>query len=574
MWNALTHTIMNMEPYTKVSRRNRAQVAYGAVYITFILFTIYALTVPFQSAGTSLERHTLLYRALRPASFPLYSLSALGFYAVAIYTLVNLWRGHVERVTLGPSLMLYIGAVGIAVSNNLAYAQNAYLLIPSLLLAGVLDGDRGLLVFAPLHFVTLLIGYSLFIGVEPLNTLSSLVLLVIVSVALVGIIYLYLQAGRVSSGETEAGLVQQRLRLARLTTRITRSIAEPEDLSEVLNAIVDDIREAFPEAYHAQVFLLDEDGRFAKLVASTGEPGRKLLEMEHSLPVGSASVIGFVTQQQRAYRTVVGAEGQVHRPNPLLPETQLEVALPLNAGTRNIGALDLQSKDPDAFPPSDLTTLQAIADAIAVTINNARLLEATNERLRENQRLLERMSATQEEVERLNRELTGAIWADYLRGGDTDYNLDLDFEENETITSDELSAALMDAIERDDIVREVRDGRNIVAVPLRVRGEVIGAMEFEVESEISVADLDMLREVGERFGLAAENNRLYENSQRVAQREALVNEISTRMQSANSVDATMAEAARSLRDALKANRVAIRLGTPTTTARSTTNGKE
>ncbi|MEL7234608.1 MAG: hypothetical protein AAGK74_08930, partial [Chloroflexota bacterium] len=103
----------------------------------------------------------------------------------------------------------------------------------------------------------------------------------------------------------------------------------------------------------------------------------------------------------------------------------------------------------------------------------------------------------------------------------------------------------------------------------RVRGEVIGAMEFEIGDDLSQEDLDMLGEVGERFGLAAENNRLYENSQRTAQREALVNEIGTRMQSANSVEATMTEAMRSLSDALKAKRVSIQLGRP---AAKTRNG--
>ena len=47
-----------------------------------------------------------------------------------------------------------------------------------------------------------------------------------------------------------------------------------------------------------------------------------------------------------------------------------------------------------------------------------------------------------------------------------------------------------------------------------------------------------------------------------AQREALVNEISTRLQSGTSVEMTLTSAARSLKDVLKANRVAIRLGKP------------
>jgi len=97
-----------------------------------------------------------------------------------------------------------------------------------------------------------------------------------------------------------------------------------------------------------------------------------------------------------------------------------------------------------------------------------------------------------------------------------------------------------------------------------VRGQVIGAMEFEMDEtgNLSDEDMAMMEEVSEQLGLAAESNRLYETSQRIAQREALVNEISTRLQSGTSVEMTLTSAARSLKDVLKANRVAIRLGKP------------
>jgi len=74
--------------------------------------------------------------------------------------------------------------------------------------------------------------------------------------------------------------------------------------------------------------------------------------------------------------------------------------------------------------------------------------------------------------------------------------------------------------------------------------------------------LAMMEEVSEQLGMAAEANRLYETSQRIAQREALVNEISTRLQSGSTVEMTLSSAARSLKDVLKANKVSIRLGKP------------
>lgn len=577
MWNWLTSAMMNLRPYPEPTRRARATIAYGAVYIFAALFSLYAFTVPFRAADWGeTELRTYVARALAPGQFPLYTLAFFGFYLLAAYTLFRLWRGQLEAVVFGPAAMIYLGAGSIAVVNNVAYGQNMLLLVLALLIGALLDGERGLLTSVPIHFGMLVVGYAFYLGLNDANILPNLVLLVIISVAIFGVLWLYLRLTRTVLEETRDELTRQRLQVAQLTTRVTRSITEADDVIAALDAIIYDIRDTFPQAYHVQVFLLDDEGRVAQLVASTGEAGRQLLANNHSLPVGSSSVIGYVTQQQRAYRTVVGADQAVHRPNPYLPNTRLEVALPLKIGQRTIGALDLQSTDPEAFPATELTTLQAVADSIAVTINNARLLAATQRNLRENERLVRQAQDAQREVERLNRELTGAIWADYLRGRPMDYNMDLDFEAGDIRSSDELSEAILDAIRNDDIVRKTgADGRLFVAVPLRVRGEVIGAMEFEVENEMSNADVDMLREVGERFGLAAENNRLYESSQRIAQREALVNEISTRIQSANSIDTTLAEAVRGVRDALKAKRVAIQLGVlPPSSAPHSNHGKE
>ena len=119
------------------------------------------------------------------------------------------------------------------------------------------------------------------------------------------------------------------------------------------------------------------------------------------------------------------------------------------------------------------------------------------------------------------------------------------------------------------------DGGQIIAVPLRVRGQVIGAMEFELDENgnLMPEDLNLIEEVGEQLGLAAESNRLFETSQRVAQREALVNEIATRLQASNNVEMTLSEAARRLRSTLKANRVSIRLGAPPANGNHKDGGK-
>jgi hypothetical protein len=171
------------------------------------------------------------------------------------------------------------------------------------------------------------------------------------------------------------------------------------------------------------------------------------------------------------------------------------------------------------------------------------------------------------EVERLNRQLTGRAWADYLYGKGEQLSRSADFVSNTTHDDTSWTQTLTEAIQYNYVAQNQTADAQVIAVPIRVRGQVIGAIEFELEKSgsLSPEDLALIQEVGERFGLAAENTRLFEQSQRIAQREALVNEIGVRLQASNNIESTLAEAARSLKQTLRADKVAIRLGTPPAT---------
>lgn len=556
----LNQTLFETSQYEKISDVNRARVAYVSVVLFPLLFTGYAFAIPF-NVPTDALFVTYFQRVLNGQ--PLFVGGFFAFYIVTVWTYLGVRRGAINNlaVALGPSIMIYLSAVWIGVLNNVVFAQNAFLLLPPVMIATLLAGERGFLMMVPITYLALIVGYVPFIGVEPANRPGNLILMLIVVTALISLMFTFLRTIETRRVESESETSRRRLQLAQLTTRITQSITEISDLDIALNQLVEEVRDSFPRAYHVQIFLVGSEGRIARLVASTGSVGRDLLARRHSLPVGSLSVIGQVTERTEPVIGEVGGTNSVHKPNDLLPNTRLEVAFPLVVGEQILGALDVQSLTAPRFTDEEMITLQAIANSIAVTINNNHLLREREQQLRENQRLVAQMQTAQSEVERLNRELTTSIWTDYLQKQDQKLNVDIDFEQNQIQSAAEFTEAIRTAIENGDITRRQENGHYVVAVPLRVRGEVIGAMEFEVDDELNVEDFDMLREVGERFGIAAETSRLYQTSQRVAQREALVNQISTRIQSGNSVQGTMAEAARSLRDALKAKRVVIHLGT-------------
>jgi GAF domain-containing protein len=196
---------------------------------------------------------------------------------------------------------------------------------------------------------------------------------------------------------------------------------------------------------------------------------------------------------------------------------------------------------------------------VALVIDNVRQFESAQQRVTENQKLAEQARAALRDNERLNKRLTGRAWTEFLKTQRRDLGIAVDLQEDLQENDDEWTKTLAQAAEANHLIQD----RQTIALPLKIRGQVIGAMEFELDDaqSFSPEDLELVQEISERFGLAAENTRLVEESQRVAQREALINEISTRLQGTNTVEATLTEAARSLRETLQAQRVRIRLGT-------------
>ncbi|MBC8504737.1 MAG: GAF domain-containing protein [Anaerolineales bacterium] len=165
-------------------------------------------------------------------------------------------------------------------------------------------------------------------------------------------------------------------------SRAASSILEPHPL---ITQAVNLIRERF-NLYYTGIFLVDEDGiltgetdRWAVLRAGTGEAGRIQVERGHKLEIGGESMIGQCVSLAQAQISQVAPE-EMHRfANPLLPDTQSEMALPLISRGKVIGAMTIQSTETGAFSEEGISVLQTMADQVANALQNANLFNQTQQ---------------------------------------------------------------------------------------------------------------------------------------------------------------------------------------------------
>lgn len=293
------------------------------------------------------------------------------------------------------------------------------------------------------------------------------------------------------------------------TAEIARLTTESDDLDELMARAIEVIRARFG-FYHASIFLLDETGSWAEIAASTGEAGQRLLSRRHRLAMGSASIIGWVTANRLPRVSADVSQDPFYFPNPSLPDTRSEMAVPLMVGTHLIGALDLQSTDDDAFADANVRAIEAIAGELAFAIENARL---TSERQAQ-------LTTLEGEVQERIRQ----SWSDFARSSGPSI---IHIGSGAAGASAGSFGGFEDTTMRGETYLS-DDGREVV-VPVRVRGETIaaiGARRSEEEEAWNEDDVALIESVAGQAALALETARQYAEEQRRVSELEVVNRVS------------------------------------------------
>lgn len=177
-----------------------------------------------------------------------------------------------------------------------------------------------------------------------------------------------------SQNQKMFAMLERRHKLLETAARVGQMVTSILDLNELLRHTVNIICSEF-NFYYSGIFLVSDDRQWAVLRAGYALAGRKMLEAHYKLPIDDKSMIGrsVLGQEAQIALDVAGEESRFK--NPYLPDTRSEMALPLIVNSVSVGAVTVQSHELNAFSEEDVTSLQAMADQIAIAINNANLMK-------------------------------------------------------------------------------------------------------------------------------------------------------------------------------------------------------
>lgn len=317
---------------------------------------------------------------------------------------------------------------------------------------------------------------------------------------------------------------------------IGQKAASYRNIDELLPAVMTAIRERF-NLYYTHVYFVDDLGKNLILKAGTGQVGRQLLDRRHSLPISSGSIVGQVALQGQSIVVSDTTTSTIHKPNPLLPDTRSELAVPLIIAERVIGVLDMQADKANTFTMANMPVFEALATQLSSAIDSATQRAFAEE--------------AQRKAEDAIQQLTRENWKDTLA--------DLQIKTANAFTYNLSQVKSLEG----SVETALYETGECVGVPLAVQGQVIGRLYINTapDQTLSEAQQALLQSVAKQLSQKVETLRLFEDTQRNAWRDRVVSEVTTDVWAAAEIDDVMKTAVAHLGDKLRASEVIIRLGT-------------
>ena len=301
--------------------------------------------------------------------------------------------------------------------------------------------------------------------------------------------------------------IARRLAQVRTAAEISNVIARLNDPGTLYPNVVSLLQERL-DLYYVGIFQVDDLNRYAVLRAGSGEAGQIMLARGHRLQIGGGSMIGWCIANHKPRIALDVGTDAVRFNNPVLPMTRSELALPILIRGEALGALTVQSDQEEAFDDDDILVLQGIADSLASALENSRLLAELKDNL--------------EELRTLNRDYLKDAWTEVaLEQGSLSYAYDAKTPPGANSTS--------------------------IEVPVVLRDQTIARLTLDTtDPRMSPDDLAFLDALTTQTALALENARLVEETERRAEKEQKLNQLSSRFSRASDIETILKTAVEEL----------------------------
>jgi len=344
---------------------------------------------------------------------------------------------------------------------------------------------------------------------------------------------------------------ERRARQFESIAKVARTISSTRDLEVLLTQITTIISREFG-FYHIGIFLLDSAKDYAILSATNSQGGKIMLEHGHRLKVGETSLVGYVTQSGKPRVASDTELDSTFYKNPDLPDTHSEIALPLHIGEEIIGALDVQSTEPNVFSPEDINILSTLADQVSIALQNAQQFEQTRKALNE--------------AEELSKQFVQTGWQQFTKNENL---IGIRHTGARSVLLHKKNNKVNGEVDPDQEQSRRKPRGASLSLPIKLRGEEIGSVDIHTPDNRpwDPDELDIATAIIERAAISMENARLLQESQRLASKEAKIGEVTAKISASINMRNVLQTAVEELGRALPGSEVVIQFQT------DQTNGK-
>lgn len=172
--------------------------------------------------------------------------------------------------------------------------------------------------------------------------------------------------------------VADRTKALATSVEVSRRLSTILDKNQLLNEVVEQVKNAF-NYYHVHIYLLDKESGNLIMAGGTGEAGKTMLERKHYIQKGRG-LVGRASETNAPVLVSDTKQDPAWLPNPLLPETASEIAVPISIGNDVLGVLDVQHNIVNGLQQEDIDLIQSLANQTAIALQNATSYAEAQER--------------------------------------------------------------------------------------------------------------------------------------------------------------------------------------------------